>query len=120
MVLATLLLPSLSAAQTENQPAATPPTSAPPAGLATSASDGSESQGWTGYVQFQGSSSTLGGVLNEAVSGGYDFTPHFGLSAGLPLFHVRSPCSIVTDKDWRWTTLLGEPWVDVHYTKIRS
>jgi hypothetical protein len=59
-------------------------------------------------------------VLNEAVSGGYDFTPHFGLSAGLPLFHVRSPFSIVTDKDWRWTTLLGEPWVDVHYTKVRS
>jgi hypothetical protein len=58
--------------------------------------------------------------MTEAIDAGYDFTPHFGVSGGLPLFHVRSPFSVVANHDWRWTTLLGEPWVDVHYTKTRK
>ena len=108
-VLITLLMPCLSAAQTSSQIA----TSAQPAIPEKNV----EVQGWTGYAQFQGSASNLGTVLNEAIDAGYDFTPHFGVSGGLPLFHVRSPFSIVANHDWRWTTLLGEPWVDVHYTQ---
>jgi hypothetical protein len=111
-VLTTLLMSSLSAAQTTSQIT----TSAQPATLPAD----SEVQGWTGYAQVQGSSSSLGAVLTDAIDVGYDFTPHFGVSAGLPLFHVRSPFSIVSTTDWRWTTLLGEPWVDAHYTNTRA
>src|SRR6516162_4943732 len=102
-------MPCLSAAQTSSQIATSAPTAIPAKDV--------EVQGWTGYAQFQGSASNLGTVLNEAIDAGYDFTPHFGVSGGLPLFHVRSPFSIVANHDWRWTTLLGEPWVDVHYTQ---
>jgi hypothetical protein len=102
--------------QAETPPAPKP---AAPVQPTIATANNSESQGWTGYVQFQSSFTSLGTVLTEALSLGYQLTPHLGFDLGLPLISTRSPFSPVTSKDWLWTTLIGEPWLDAHYTNTR-
>jgi hypothetical protein len=46
---------------------------------------------------------------------GYAFSEHFSASIGLPLIITRSPFSPVVNRDYNWTGLLGEPYVDVRY-----
>ena len=104
--------------QTQAEPQ-TPPESATSAQPNKAAPNDSETQGWTGYVQFQGSSNTLGAVMTEALSLGYQLTPHLGFDLGVPLISTRSPFSPITARDWLWTTLIGEPWLDAHYTNTR-
>ena len=112
--------PATSEPEQTPSPPTTPPRPATTAEPIVGAPNSSESQGWTGYVQFQGSATSLGAVLTEALSLGYQLTPHLGFDAGVPLISTRSPFSPVTTSDWLWTTLLGEPWVDAHYTNTRS
>ncbi len=79
-----------------------------------------ESTGVVASEQLQASSSPLGAVFILDTNVGYAFTPHLTGEVGIPVFFVRSPFSMVTNKDWRWTTwLLGEPFVDVRYTTKR-
>jgi hypothetical protein len=79
-----------------------------------------EQRGPTAFVQFQGSSSPLGLVLTVVPDVGFQFTRHFGGSVGVPIFFVRSPFPLVTNKDWLWTTIMGSPYVDVHYSATRN
>ena len=73
--------------------------------------------GPTAFVQIQGSSTSLGLVTTLDANVGYQLGSHLGVDIGVPIFFVRSPFSLVTNKDWEWTHLLGEPYIDVHYTK---
>jgi hypothetical protein len=102
----------------QTQPEATPPKPAKPAQPTIETASDSESQGWTAYIQFQSSftNPSISTVLTEALSLGYNLTPHLGFSAGIPLITTRSPFSPVTTTNWLWTTLMGEPWLDAHYT----
>ena len=96
-----------------------PPKPAAPAQIITGTASDSESQGWTGYVQFQSSftnNPSISTVLTEALSLGYNLTPHLGFDAGIPLMTTRSIFSPVTTRQWLWTTLISEPWLDAHYT----
>ena len=104
--------------QTQTE-APTPPEPAKPALSTTAGASDSESQGWTGYMQFQGSYNKVSIVLTEALSLGYNLTPHLGFSGGIPLITTRSPFSPVATTFWLWTTLMGEPWVDLHYINTR-
>lgn len=77
------------------------------------------SVGTTAFAQFVAKGSNLGTVFNEGVGVGYNFTRHVGADIGLSLYTVQSPFSIVINHDWRWTTLLGDPFIDVRYTTRR-
>ncbi len=74
-----------------------------------------EATGWTGFAQFQGSSTSLGAVSSVDLTVGYAFTPHFSGEAGFPLMFVRSPFPPLPNHDWIWTNLLTEPYLDVQY-----
>ena len=111
--------PAPSASDQTQTETPTAPKPAAPVQPTIATANNSESQGWTGYVQVQSSFTSLGTVLTEALSLGYQLTPHLGFDLGVPLITTRTPFSPVTTTDWLWTTLLGEPWLDAHYTNTR-
>jgi hypothetical protein len=76
--------------------------------------------GLNAFVQVQGGSNTLGLVSSVDANVGYNFDEHFGGDIGLPIFYVRSPLTLVTNHDWKSTTLFGDPYIDLHYTLTRS
>jgi hypothetical protein len=78
-----------------------------------------EPTGLTGFVQIQATSTPLGLVTSLDASIGYNLNDRLGADVGLPVFLVRSPFSLVTKRDWAWTALFGDPYVDVHY-KVTS
>jgi hypothetical protein len=109
VLIVTLLIPSLGFAQTDqNQP--TPP--APKEEAVT--------VGPTAFVEVQGSRSSLGIVTNLDTSLGYQLTKHITMDIGLPIFYVRSPFALVTTHDWETNTLLGDPYLDVRYSRTFS
>jgi hypothetical protein len=145
VLLAIILMPCLSAAQENSEPA---PSSAEDSGSTTGkivkapgravgataralgkllkrtggtpSSDQAEPTGLTGFVQLQGTSTPLGLVTSLTTNIGYNFTPRFGADVGVPIFLVRSPFSLVTEHNWSWTALWGEPYIDVRYKTNRS
>ena len=76
--------------------------------------------GPTAFVQAQAGSNTLGLVSSVDVNVGYNFDDHFGGDIGLPVFYVRSPLTLTTKRDWQTETLLGNPYIDLHYALTRS
>jgi hypothetical protein len=76
-------------------------------------------EGPNAFVQVQGTSSPLGLISSVDINLGYNFRPHLGADIGLPIFYTRSPFSQVINQDWKTDTLLGEPYIDVHYTTTR-
>lgn len=85
----------------------------------TPAANASNSAGTTAFAQFVAKRSNLGSVFNEAVGIGYNFTDHVGADVGFSLYTVQSPFSPVINRDWRWTTLVGDPFLDVRFTTKR-
>lgn len=75
--------------------------------------------GPTAFAQVVGKGSSLGTVYNEGIGVGYNITEHAGGDIGLSLYTVQSPYSIVTNHDWRWSTLAGDPFIDLRYTTKR-
>ena len=72
--------------------------------------------GPTAFAQAVGMYSNLGGVYNAGIGIGYNITEHVGGDIGIPLYTIQSPFPIVTNHTWRWTTLVGDPFVDLRYT----
>lgn len=72
--------------------------------------------GPTAFAQVVAKGSSLGNVYNEGIGVGYNITRHIGGDVGFTLYTVQSPYSIVTNHDWRWTTLVGDPFIDLRYT----
>ncbi len=52
------------------------------------------SPGWTLGTRFEGSYSSDGGVYDLGSALGYNFSRHFGIDAGVPLYFVSTPSSI--------------------------
>jgi hypothetical protein len=50
--------------------------------------------GWTLGTKFEGSSSGYGAVYDLGSAMGYNFSRHFGIDAGVPLYFVATPTSI--------------------------
>lgn len=118
-------------AQTQNAPAAGENENAPASdqdqGNASSAQDQSGSTqtqatitGPTAFGQVAATSTNLGTVYNAGVGLGWNFSDHFGADVGFTLYTVQSPYSIVLNHDWRWSTLLGDPFIDVRYATHRG
>lgn len=82
----------------------------------TQTADLSNTVGTTAFAQFVATRSNLGTIYNEGVGVGYNFSEHFGGDIGLTMYTVQSPFSNVVNRDWRWTTLLGDPFIDFRYT----
>ncbi|HET7215010.1 MAG TPA: hypothetical protein VFL79_15585 [Terriglobia bacterium] len=74
------------------------------------------STGATAFAVAVGKHSNLGGIYTAGVGVGYNITEHFGGDIGASLYTVQSPFSPVSNHDWVWTTLAGDPFVDLRYT----
>jgi hypothetical protein len=72
--------------------------------------------GPTAFAQAVGKYSNLGGVYSAGIGVGYNITEHFGGDIGAALYTIQSPFSVVSNQTWRWTTLAGDPFVDLRYT----
>jgi len=110
ILLAVCLLPVFGAAQepspaTPPAQASTPPENPPPP----------ENQGFIAFVVFDASATGLGTVASATADFGYNFTPHLIGEGGLPIIFTRNPFSKVTTKDWRYVTLMADPYVDARY-----
>jgi hypothetical protein len=110
LLFVTLLLARLGAAQTTPTPQAATPEK----------EKQSSPTGPTAFAQFAVNSTPLGAVAAWDFNLGYNLTRHISADFGLPFYTVRSPFSVYTNKDWRYTTIIGTPYVDVKYTTTRS
>ena len=80
-----------------------------------------ESTGVIAFEQVQGTSTSLGALLILDTDAGYAFTSHISADIGVPFVFVRSPFSLVTNHDWRYTTwIFGDPYLDFRYTASGS
>ena len=85
-----------------------------------SASDSSDSTGPTAFVQAEGNHSNMGTVLTYDFDIGYRFNSHVSADIGLPLYTTRTPFSIISTADWRDTTIIGAPYIDIRYDTKRN
>lgn len=106
LIVAFLMVPAGMAQTTPDQPAAKPD---------KSASSNADSSGPTAFVLFGGDNFNMGMVSNFDFDLGYRFNEHVSADIGLPLYTVRTPYSVVSTRDWRWTTIIGAPYVDIRY-----
>jgi len=90
-----------------------------PAPSSASASPDSTT-GPTAFVQFGGNYFNMGFVGAVDFNLGYRFNEHVSADLGLPLYSVRTPFSIVSHADWRWTTIIGAPYIDIRYDTKRN
>lgn len=72
--------------------------------------------GPTAFAVAVGKYSNLGGVYTAGVGVGYNITEHLGGDVGASLYTIQSPFSAVSNQTWTWTTLAGEPFIDLRYT----
>lgn len=102
-LLMALCLPAYAQESTTDQSAAPP--APPPSPL-----------GFTGFLQVQYGATSLGNVIITDADLGYQVTDHLSGDIGLPVIWTRNPFSPVTGHDYYWSTLLGEPYVDIKYS----
>jgi hypothetical protein len=87
---------------------------------AASASDNAESTGPTAFVQISGNNHSMGTVLTYDFNLGYKFNQHVSADIGLPLYTTRTFFPIVATADYRYTTIIGAPYIDVRYDTKRG
>jgi len=86
----------------------------------SSSSDNAESTGPTAFLQVEGNHHNMGDVLTYDFNVGYKINAHVSLDIGVPLYSTRTPFSIVSTADWRDTTILGAPYIDIRYDTKRN
>src|ERR1017187_9124801 len=91
-----------------------------PAAPAKSASDSSETPGPTAFVQVEGNNFNMGAVATYDFNLGYRVNSHVSVDLGLPLYSTRTPFSIISKADSRYTTIIGAPYIDVSYDTKRG
>lgn len=107
-----------SSPETKQEPPAPEPKKEPASTSAASASAPAPAMdiaGPTAFVQLQAGGYSRSLVSSADINLGYNLTEHFGADIGLPVFYVRSPLTLVTSSDWKTDTLIGDPYIDVHY-----
>ena len=87
---------------------------------AAAAEEKKDTPGPTAFVQLAGSHFNTGAVVTYDFNLGYRFTKHLSADVGLPLYTTRTPYSLVTTSDWRYTTILGAPYLDLRYDTKRQ
>ena len=101
------------AQSTPDQKTATPDQS-------TTASANPEDTGPTAFVQIEGNHFNMGTVLTYDFNLGYKFNSHTSVDLGVPLYTTRTPFHVINTVDWRDTTILGAPYIDVRYDTKRG
>jgi hypothetical protein len=86
-----------------------------PAKAAKSAGDSSETPGPTAFIQVEGNGFNMGAVATYDFNLGYRVNPHVSVDVGLPLYSTQTPFSIISKADYRYTTIIGAPYLDVRY-----
>jgi len=81
----------------------------------SSSSDNAETPGPTAFVQGAGNYFNMGAVATYDFDLGYRFNPHLSVDLGLPLMTTRTAYSVISTKDWRYTTIISAPYIDVRY-----
>ncbi len=84
------------------------------------AGESAEATGPTAFIQIEGNNFNMGTVATYDFNLGYKINPHVSVDIGLPLYTTRTPFSIVATTDWRFTTIIGAPYLDVRYDTKRS
>jgi len=108
LLVAFLMAPIGMAQTTPDQKPAAPEKSA-------SSSEIADSTGPTAFVQIEGNHSELGTVLTYDFNIGYKWNSHVSTDIGIPLMSTRTPFSLITTRDWRDTTIIGTPYIDIRY-----
>jgi hypothetical protein len=108
LLAAFLMAPSGMAQSTPDQKPAAPEKPA-------TATETADVSGPTAFIQAEGANSNLGTVTTLDFNLGYKFNEHVSADIGLPLYSVRTPFPIVSTSDWRYTTIIGTPYIDVRY-----
>ena len=85
-----------------------------------SASENANTTGPTAFVQAEGNHSNMFTVLTYDFDLGYRWSPHVSTDIGLPLMSTRTPFPIISTVDWRDTTIIGAPYIDVRYDTKRG
>ena len=68
--------------------------------------------GWTSYAMFGGTFNSLGQVFLVSPNVGYNFSQHFGMDAGLPLYYVHASSSTMGSESGSGA---GNPFVDLRW-----
>jgi len=78
---------------------------------------GGYTPGWTLGTKFEGSYSGDGGVYDLGSALGYDFTRHFGVDAGVPLYFVSTPSATKKSNPGAVSGVgVGSFFTDLHWT----
>ena len=93
---------------------------APPDQKPSAAEKETSTAGPTAFVQLVGNHFNMGTVVTYDFNLGYNFSPHVAADIGLPLYSTRTPFPIVNGTDWRDTTIIGAPYIDVRYSTKRA
>ncbi len=72
-------------------------------------------EGPTAFVQVEGNHHNMGDVLTYDFNVGYKINSHTSADFGAPLYSTRTPFSVISKADWRDTTIIGAPYIDVRY-----
>lgn len=84
-------------------------------GFATAQSNSesaSAQTGWTSYAVLGGTFNSLGEVFLVSPNVGYNFSQHFGMDAGLPLYYVHASSSTTGSESGSG---VGNPFVDLRW-----
>jgi hypothetical protein len=76
--------------------------------------------GPTAFAFVAGDHFNMGTVVSWNLNLGYNFSSKLGADAGFAIITTRTPFSVITTADWRTTTILGTPYVDVRYNSVHS
>lgn len=118
-LLALLALPSrLSAQAPSSQASPATQTAQPATSVSQSTPANAPQTGFTGFVQSQYGANPIGNVIMLDADLGYGLTEHLSADIGVPVIWSRSPYSPVANKDYYWSGLLGEPYLDVKYVGV--
>jgi hypothetical protein len=115
LLLVSFLMAHPGAAQ--STPDTTPPAPKKSASASVIDSD-TTSVGPTAFAFVAGDHFNMGTVLSYNLNLGYNFTAKLGVDAGFNIVSTRTPFSLITTADWRDTTILGSPYVDVRYNTV--
>src|SRR6266446_1059521 len=84
---------------------------------AAPAQSGGDDKGFTAYVEFGGTSNSDGQVYKLDPSVGYNFSGHFGMDVGIPVYFVRASSTTAGTTS---TNGIGNPYVDVRVKYLNS
>ena len=72
------------------------------------------SPGWTLGARFEGDYSSDAGVYDLGTALGYNFSPHFGMDAGVPVYFVSTPTSTAQSNPGAVSGVgMGNPFLDL-------